>query len=147
MGETQEQKTASAILQAGELVNVGGAKYTVPPPTIATLILVSEHVSKLPKLQIKEDSNVVFETLRIAKDCTPVIDIVVTLLLGAKVMNSYMHFATKNKAYKRVLNLSPNELSELTLTLLKRHETESFFVLTTSLIEINMTKPTKEVES
>jgi hypothetical protein len=157
-----EQKTAGAILQKSKQVLVGGATYEVAPPSAATLILVSELAATLPKVE-NNNAGVVAETLRIAKDCKVLGEIVATLILGAKKINyigtferdlpwsllkrTYKHqFSIKD--FQWLVNhlledLTPKELSELAVDLLEGMETGFFLGLTTSLKGINLTKPTR----
>lgn len=143
---TVEQKTAGAILEKPKEVVIGGVTYQVAPPSTATLILVSELVSTMPRVDISEES-VITGTLKIAKDCNPIGEIVATLIIGAKELSKPFQFKYKVKKLSKVLlmELSPKQLSDMTLDLLKGMETGDFFGLTTFLIEINLTKTTREV--
>ena len=50
-----EKKTKEAVLQQGIKVKIGGKSYEVAPPTIATLILVSEAVARIPKISLDKE--------------------------------------------------------------------------------------------
>ena len=43
-----EEKTADALLERSQPFALGGKTYELAPPTLATLILVSEELAKLP---------------------------------------------------------------------------------------------------
>jgi hypothetical protein len=81
--DTLETKTADAVLQQPVEVEIGGKTYEVAPPSIATLILASAAVSKLPKISL-DGENIASESLYIAKDCEALGEIVAILILGAK---------------------------------------------------------------
>ena len=68
MEKTIEEKVAQTILQQSEEMTIGGKTYTIAPPSVATLILVSGGVSRLPHHHLDEDKEIE-ETLTEAKDC------------------------------------------------------------------------------
>lgn len=78
-----EGLVSDTILQKPYSIQIGQETYEVAPPSIATLILASELISQLPKVEL-DKSLVTFESLRIAKDCKVLGDIVATLILGAE---------------------------------------------------------------
>lgn len=168
MEKTIEQKVSETMLQQPEEITVGEKKYKAAPPSIATLILVSEAVSCLPKLKL-DTEKVVEESLSVAKDCRVLGDIVAIFILGAKhLTETRKRWEIKEKRYlyglfrrryeieveetidrkaelsKTLLeDLSPRELQNLTARLLQKMELGDFFGLTTFLIEINLLRQTK----
>lgn len=160
--EKIEQQVAGALLQKGIEVQVGNTAYAVAPASIATLVLVSELVSQLPTVQMSE-LNIFTESLCIAKDCRLFGDIAAVLILGAKglqetrevVENVLFGLWHKKKtividrqrelADEILKELSPSNLNALLTTLFKSMEIEHFFGLTTSLLEINLLRRTREV--
>ena len=166
--KTIEEKVAESILQKPIEITIGEKKYTTAPPSTATLILVSEVVSRLPRL-VLDPKNLVEESLSIAKDCRSLGDLVAILLLGARgltekvktektVERRYFFGLIRRKktikveqvidrkaelAQELLENLRPSELQGLTATLLQRMELGDFFGLTTFLIEINLLRQTK----
>jgi hypothetical protein len=138
--------------------------YKVSPPSIATLILASEAVSRLPHVNLNSD-NIASESLYIAKDCGVLGEIIAILILGAKGMKETKTVVTKaffglkkkeqqieidNKAVlaRKILNdLTPKQLSETLAKLLSGMELAFFFATTTSLIEINLLRKTKETKT
>ncbi|MEG2281741.1 MAG: hypothetical protein RSB93_00770, partial [Rikenellaceae bacterium] len=78
-----ENKVADTILQEPQEVEVGGVKYSVAPPTTATLIRVSELVSEMPHIKMTS-KNILYEVLNVAKDCRVIGDIIAVLILGDK---------------------------------------------------------------
>ena len=81
-----ENRVAQTILQQPEEITIGNKIYKVAPPSVATIILASEIVSRLPQVHLNEDM-VVEETLSIAKDCRELGDLMAVFILGAKRIN------------------------------------------------------------
>lgn len=166
MEQTIEQKVAQTVLQQPEEIKIGDKTYTIAPPSVATLILVSGAVSRLPHLNL-DDNRVLEETLSIAKDCEELGDIAATLILGAKHINdieerrytqrkrhlwglfhtkkTVVELETKKERLSRELleDLTPGELYNLIVRIIKKMEVGDFFGLTTFLTGINMMRPTK----
>lgn len=157
-----ETKVADTILQKPYKVEIGGVTYEVAPPSIATLVIVSSLIAKLPQVNLNE-KNVLLETLRVAKDCSVLGDIVAVLILGADNLKEEIVIVEKHlfgiirkktKAVidnqyllsKEILNkLTPRQVNNTTIEILNRMEVGDFFGLTASLIEVNLTKPTKDL--
>ena len=162
---TLEQKAADTILQKAAKVNIGGKEYEAAPPSIATLILVSEAVSRLPQRKLDEDI-LVSECLNVAKFCQPLGDIAALLILGARHFNEKTKnpqrdekgwlrrlFSSKPKQTQRTQGeilaqeiletYTPHELYDLIAMLLQRMDLADFFALTTFLTEINLLRQTR----
>lgn len=152
--QTFETRVADALLQRPKSVNIGGREYAIAPPSVATLIRVSELVAQLPNRKLN-DRDVVSECLAVAKDTRVLGTIVATLVLGAR-RPKYGRFKRLFKwAFKRnshefqelseeiLYTLSPAELHALVAQLLQSLNLGDFFALTTFLTEINMLRPTK----
>lgn len=164
MPENIESRVSKTVLQQREEITVGGEIMEVSPPSTATLILVSEETAKLPHIKL-DSENIAGEVLYVAKDCRVLGDIVAILILGAKNLRTTKTVEEKrlfgliterreitidNKAElaKRLLeDITPRELHNLTVRLLKALQIADFFGLTTSLIEVNLIRQTREVES
>jgi len=160
--KTTESRVADTILERTQEIKLNGQTYQVAPPTTATLILVSELVATLPAVKL-DPGNVFSETILIAPECKPLGEIVAVLILGAKnikqtktvVKRRFFGLITETTevtidkqaelAHTILNELSPRELYELTTQLLTKMEIADFFALTTSLTEINLMKPTREV--
>ena len=167
-----EAQTASTILQKPEEVVVGNTTYKVAPPSTATLILVSEAVANMPQVNLKSE-NIVDESLYVAKDCRIEGEIIAIMILGAKgLIETRKVRQTKEKRRlwglwkqryeveteetinrkaelsKQLLeDVSPRELMNLTSRLLQGMQIADFFGLTTFLIEINLLRQTKVVQT
>lgn len=157
-----ENKVADTILQKPYKVEVGGVTYEVAPPSIATLVIVSSLIAKLPQVNLNE-KNILLETLKVAKDCSLLGDIVATLILGADnleeervivqkrlfgIIREEVKIKIDNQhilSDKILKKLTPRQVNNTTVEILNRMEVGDFFGLTASLIEVNLTKPTKQV--
>lgn len=168
MATTIEEKVAGTILQKDIEVTVGGKKYKAAPASTATLILASEAVSRLPKVNLNPEK-VVEESLSVARECRPLGDIAAILILGAKNLTETVKARqtvekrrlwglvkwTEEVEVERVIDrkaelakqiledLSPRALNLLVAQLLQKMELGDFFGLTTFLTEINLMRPTK----
>jgi len=155
MKMTIESKVAKTILQRGHEVKVGKKVYQVAPPSTATLILVSELVAQMPQINLDEN-DVINESLRIAKDCKVIGDIVAVLILGAKKSQgrkSRFFGLIQGDGDKQMklasallYDLRPIELSQLIQKLLVEMEISFFFSTSTFLGGINLTRATKTDE-
>lgn len=166
--QTIESKVASAILERPVAsVELDGVKYDIAPPSIATLILVSEIVSTLPEAKPVSGDKILYSVLHNAKDYRALGDIVAVLILGAKGLTE----TTTRKVVKRRLfglkkveveetvtidrkselakvvleNMRPSIMLNVIVRRLQDLEVGDFFGITTSLSEANILKPTKEV--
>lgn len=161
MKRTIESKVADAILERniGE-IEIGGEVYEIAPPSIATLILVSEIVSKFPT--VRQDVDQITSVLSHAKDFRGLGDLVAVLILGAKnltetrtIRKKFLGLTVHRKRItvdkkaqlsKTLLeNMRPSVLLEVIVKRLIDLEVGDFFGITTSLTEVNILKPTKEV--
>lgn len=160
--QTIEQRVGATILQQPRQIEVAGKTYSVAPPTIATLILASEAISLLPQERL-DDARIVEETLRIAKDCRVLGDILAILILGAKGLTEERTteertlFGLRRRRRTQTIDLkreladelleilAPRDLSRLISELLRYLQLGDFFGATTSLIEVNLIKATREV--
>lgn len=162
MKQTVESKTARAILQTPIEEKIGENTYMVAPPSLGTLILVSEAVSKLPEVD-GEAENILQEALRNARHCRIIGDIIAILVLGSKGINrsrivekrrffgllrTRQTVLLRDEIAKSVLeDVAPGEASELIKRLLGGLQVGFFFGITTSLAEANITRPTKTTVS
>lgn len=160
--DNTEKRVADTILQKPYKIEIGGATYEVAPPSIATLIIASSLISQLPIINM-DAKNVLMESLRVAKDCKILGKIVATLILGAdnlveeKIIVEKRFFGILRKETKIIIDnqqilsnkilkkLTPKQVNNITIDILHRMEVGDFFGLTASLIEVNLTKPTKDL--
>lgn len=160
--QTIEQRVGATLLQQPRQIEVAGKTYNVAPPTIATLILASEAISLLPQERL-DDERIVEETLRIAKDCRALGDILAILILGAKGLTEERTteertlFGLRRRRTTQTIDrkreladelleaLAPRDLYRLISELLRDMQLGDFFGTTTSLLEVNLTKATRGV--
>lgn len=156
--QTIESMTADALLQRVQSITIGGVEYLVAPPTLATLVLVSEEVSYLPEVQFNP-ATPVEDALREARNFSALADILAILILGAKrltveeeyterVWGIFKRKRTRTVDMKRrvaeaMMNVELSELLVAVTTILNMMQTEHFFSLATFLTSINLTKATK----
>ena len=150
-----ESKTASTVLQDQFKVKVGTEVYKVAPPTLNTLIRVSELIAKLPK---EENQDILVWSLESAKQARVIGDIVATIVLGANNLDkeavrvkSFLGFRYKKKVslYKEIkeqaIGMEYEPLSNLLVGLFKEGlDVDAFFLLTTFLQGQNILKPTRK---
>lgn len=168
--QTIESRVAAAILEKPMAeIEIEGEVYKIAPPSIGTLILVSEIVASLPIVKKVEPEKIVYSVLYNARFFRPLGDMAAVLILGAKGLKE----RRKRKIEKRYLfglirikktiteevskremlakqileNVRPSVLFNLVIRRLEDMEISSFFGITTSLSEANLLKPTKEVEA
>lgn len=165
---TIEQEVSAAILQKSiASIEIDGKVYDVAPPSIATLILVSEIVSTLPVVESVPKEQVLYSVLRHARDFRPLGEIAAVLILGAKglqgtidvveektrlwgLLRTKKHVSRpvdlKAELADKILNgVRPSVLFKLIVARLNKMEVLDFFAITTSLSEANILRPTKEV--
>ena len=144
-----EKQVSEALLQELIVVRLGGADYEVAPPTIATLVKVSELVASMPGQKL-DDERVLGETLRIAKDCKVIADIVAVMILGVQKPANRLSFHKSDLlklSQKLFHTASPIELKDAMMRLLSHLEVGDFFGLTAFLLEVGITKKTREAET
>ena len=165
--QTIESKVADAILERKiGSIEIDGKTYNVAPPTLATLILVSEMVSTLPIVERVPNNQIVNSALHYAKDYRKLGDICAVLILGAKNLmqeveevhvKRFLWLFKRRYTIKQTIdrkaelsrliteNLRPSVVFDVIVKRLQDMEVGSFFSITTSLSDANILKPTKEV--
>ena len=166
--DTIESRAADTILENKiGTVEIDGVKYDIAPPTVATLILVSQIISRLPVVERVTGAAVVNVVLHHAKDFDALGELAAVMILGAKNLTEKREVVTYTRkwfglrrvkhvreeiidrksilAERIMLTLPPSELHNLIISRLNNLDIPSFFVITTSLSEANMLKPTREV--
>ena len=167
--KTIEEKVGFTILESDKTVIIDGDTYNVAPPTTATLIMVSELVSKLPHIKMNSEM-LLEECLANAKDFRIIGEIAAILILGAKrckdtrkirenkgkrlfrdAINlccknaSSVKQSTEKQLSNRILmSMSPKDLSGLIMKLLGGMQIADFFGITAFLTEVNLLRATKQ---
>lgn len=156
-----ESKVSNTLLQTPIEIKIGSRTYSIAPPSIATLVMVSDLLSRTPELPDMKEADVLKWSLKNAKDCRFVGEILAILILGAKglkgkkevIVSRFWGLYKTTKVvdcdFKReltddiVLNHTPVEINRLMSQLLERLEIGSFFFTISFLQEVRLTKPTK----
>ena len=109
---TIESRVASAILERNVgNIEIEGVTYEIAPPSIATLIVVSEFIASLPIVEKVEKTEIVNSVLHHARFFRPLGDIAATLILGAKSLTEervvvqekrYLFGLIKRKSKKKI---------------------------------------------
>ena len=161
-----ETKASETVLEKPFDIQVGQKTYTVAPPTTATIIMLSEAVSRLPHIAL-DTEKVVEECLSVAKDCAVLGEMAAVLSLGAKNCQpvkkrvltggkrclwglidtrrySEEVFDPVQSLKEEILReCRPSELFDIISKVLATLELSDFFGLTTFLTEINLLHQTK----
>jgi hypothetical protein len=145
MDKTLERKTADAILEHKQHITLGGVRYSVAQPTLATLIEVSALVAEMPEIVLRP-TDIVGDVLREAHKCKALADIAATMIVGVSNHWLWRHTRRIRRAIiaRRLLDVDIVELNAAIGALMRGMHTEDFFVCASFLISINMTKATRE---
>lgn len=134
-----EQKVAETLLELPKVITIGGVDYSIAPPTIGTLAMMSAEISKLDG-----DATDIQGIIKRAESNADILTrIGAIVILGAKVI--------KQKGEKELILLADRlsndasvaELAVLVTTALDTLDISGFFVLTTSLKGASILKPEK----
>lgn len=157
-----EKKVADTMLEIPEEVIIGGESYKMPPPSIATLVLFSKYVGQMPKETLDEEFPIA-SLLQQADKLHLLGYALSAVILGAKEFHKEVDDTTKKGFFNRKSEAKPtitkgeelsqkinqigiDEVTQVFVKLLKFLRIQDFFQLTTSLIELNLTKRTKMEE-
>lgn len=166
--DTIESRVADTILENNiGTITVDGVRYDIAPPSVATLVMISAIISRFPVMPKVEGADVVNAVLKYAKDFGALGELAAVLVLGAANVTERREIVSYERKWfglrriKRVdveiidrksilaerimLTFTPTQLYELIVKRLNDADIGSFFVITTSLSEANLLKPTKEV--
>lgn len=152
-----EEQVAQTLLEEPTTVTIGGEAYKVAPPSIFTLVRASKYISKIPTDTISE-GNVFGSIVHNAEDYENIAWAISVIVLGDD-FNKLSPYPkrqfwrrkkniTKGELLAKKLIKTPiNEVSTAFFKVLGQMDIRSFFVITTSLKGMMITKPTKEVET
>lgn len=147
MKKTIEQKVSDVILEKSSKIKIKDREFEVAAPTLATLIRISDLISTLPKVEM-DKNDYISESLKIAKDCSVISEIVATMIVGVDTPKARFYQKPIIEELSEFISKKCTlvELKELIVQLILMMEIPSFFAFTTSLIEINLIKRTREVD-
>lgn len=164
-----QAKAAATILERKlAQVKIGDGTYAIAPPSIATLIMLSEIASGLPKAGEVKAEDILQWVVSNAKDYSALGELAAVLVLGAKAIMedeelgqqdgkkgiSLFNRSRKTKrgtlrqemAKKILREVSPAQLSKIIAKAFGSLEVGDFFGITTSLGAVSILTPSKEVE-
>ena len=152
-----EEKVAQTLLEEPTTVTIRGEAYQVAPPSIFTLVRASKYISKIPTDTIS-DGNILGSIIHNAEEYENIAWAISVILLGKDftqiVTYPKWQFWRKKKNVtkgellaKKLINTPITEVSAAFFNMLAQMDIRPFFVITTSLKGMMITKPTKEVEN
>lgn len=152
-----EEQVAQTLLEEPTAVTIGGEAYQVAPPSIFTLVRASKYISKIPTDTINE-GNILGSIIHNAEEYENIAWAIAVILLGKKfteiVTYPKWQFWRKKKNVtrgellaKKLINTPITEVSAAFFKVLGQIDIRAFFVVSTSLRGMMITKPTKEVET
>ena len=152
-----EEKVAQTLLEEPTTATIGGEAYQVAPPSIFTLVRASKYISKIPTDTINE-TNILGSIIHNAEEYENIAWAISVIVLGDDfteiVTYPKWQFWRKNKSVtkgellaKKLMKAPINEVSAAFFKVLGQMDIRPFFVITTSLKGMMITKPTKEVEN
>ena len=150
-----EEKVAQTLLEEPTTVTIGGEAYQVAPPSIFTLVRASKYISKIPTDTISE-GNIFGSIIHNAEDYQNIAWAISVIVLGNDFteVETYPKWqfwkrkksVTKGESLVKKLMKTPiTEVTDAFFKVLGQIDIRAFFVITTSLKGMMITKPTKEV--
>lgn len=152
-----EEKVAQTLLEEPTTIIIEGEAYQVAPPSIITLVRASKYISKIPSDTIDEEQ-IFGSIVHKAEDYENIAWSVAVIILGNRftetVRPPFWQFwkrkknITQGEVLANKLTKAPvSEISEAFFKVIGQMDIRSFFVISTSLKGMMITKPTKEVEN
>ena len=152
-----EEKVAQTLLEEPTTVTIGGEAYQVAPPSIFTLVRASKYISKIPTDTISE-GNIFGSIIHNAEDYENIAWAISVIVLGNEFteVETYpkWQFWKRKKSVtkgenlvKKLMKTPITEVTDAFFKVLGQIDIRAFFVITTSLKGMMITKPTKEVET
>jgi hypothetical protein len=152
-----EDKVAKTLLEEPTTIIIGGEAYKVAPPSIITLVRASKYISKIPADTIDQE-HIFGSIVHKAEDYENIAWAVAVILLGNHFTETarppFWQFwkrkkhITQGEVLANKLTKAPiSEISEAFFKVIGQMDIRSFFVISTSLKGMMITKPTKEVEN
>ena len=136
----KKDKVSDTLLSGGVSLSLMGEEVTAPAPTLATWVEVSGLLSQIRDLP--EDEVSLFNILEMGEDAAVYAKILASFLVGVRRDNAKERLT---KADRLMYKLSVKELSAAFFSILEQSNIQELFMLTTSLKQMRLTKPTREV--
>lgn len=138
---TTEQYVSQTITESVVSVSLGSKQYDVPCPTLATLVEISAISSMLS--QSDGDPNLL-TLMQDAKDAKLYADMLAAFILGVKKGN---HKQRQTLSEEILYSAGVSDVINAIQSILSKSDIGGLFMLTTSLREMRLTRPTREVGS
>lgn len=138
---TTEQHVSQTITESVASVSLGSKQYDVPCPTLATLVEISAISSMLS--QSDGDPNLL-TLMQDAKDAKLYADMLAAFILGVKKGN---HKQRQTLSEEILYSAGVSDVINAIQSILSKSDIGGLFMLTTSLREMRLTRPTREVGS
>lgn len=135
-----ERQVADTLHEACVSVTLGSVEYGVPSPTLATLVEVSAIVSAFG--DGRDEGSSLLEIIQSAGEAHLYADMLAVFILEAKRGNSKER---EELARKLLEEAKVSEVIVAIQSIISMSDIGGLFMLTTSLREMRMTKPTREV--
>lgn len=136
----KKDKVSDTLLSGGVSLSLLGEEVTAPAPTLATWVEVSGLLSQIRDLH--EDEVSLFNILKMGEDAAVYAKILAAFIVGVQRDNAKERLV---KADNLMYKLSVKELSAAFFSILEQSNIQELFMLTTSLKQMRLTKPTREV--
>ena len=139
-GKSTEQLVSDALLSGGVSVTLGSKEYNAPAPTLATWIEVSALVTNLSDGDMGDVS--LYHLMSLGTDAETYARILATFIAGVQKSNS----KERESLYQEIVHsASVQQVTEALYSILEIAKVQGLFMLTTSLKQTSITKPTMEV--
>lgn len=139
-GKSTEQSVSDALLSGGVSVTLGSKEYNAPAPTLATWIEVSALVTNLSDGEMGNVS--LYHLMSLGTDAETYARILATFIAGVQKSNS----KERENLYQEIVHsASVQQVTEALYSILEIAKVQGLFMLTTSLKQTSITKPTREV--
>lgn len=139
-GKSAEQSVSDALLSGGVSVTLGSKEYNAPAPTLATWIEVSALVTNLSDGEMGNVS--LYHLMSLGTDAETYARILATFIAGVQKSNS----KERENLYQEIVHsASVQQVTEALYSILEIAKVQGLFMLTTSLKQTSITKPTREV--
>ena len=135
-----EKRAADTILNEAIPIRVGKKTHYVKMVSTKTLIRIS---GALPDLVVNNNNDVFPETMRIAKECQFLGDILGMVIVGEKGL--FVRTRQKMMAQKCLRELDAKQMYGYYMSIIGIAHISDFFGLTTFLLEVNILRPAQEV--
>ncbi len=158
-----EELVEKTVLEKEVEIILRGEKYNVAPPSIATLILFSKYVGKLPKEVLNKEKPIA-SLMSNADKLHYLGYAIASAILGVEDFNKKcklersmfdrLRFWKETKTIpqgellaEKINKIEVEEVYSAFVKVLSSMKLNVFFQLTISLLEMNLTKPTREMET